>query len=75
MCPQQKVAQVHKLAVGRVLDIDDPPPVLAGTHLLAIDNDGLFRADDGKRDEVLLGWLAGTGMYTLHKGKNGGDIR
>lgn len=52
---QQEVTQVHKLAVLLVLDVDDTPPVLAGRDLLAVDDDGLLRADDGKGDQAL--WM------------------
>lgn len=45
---QQEVAQVHKLAVVLVLNIDDAPAVLAATDLLAIDDDGFFGTDDGE---------------------------
>jgi len=28
VCPREEITQVHKFAVGRVLDIHDPPTVL-----------------------------------------------
>jgi hypothetical protein len=36
-----------------VLHIDDTPAVLASSHLLAINNDGLLRTDNGKRNKAL----------------------
>jgi len=51
--PQQEVPQVDELAVVLVLDVDDAPPVLPGGDLLAVDNDGLLGADDGKGDKAL----------------------
>lgn len=51
--PEEEVAQVHELAVLLVLDVDDAPAVLAAPDLLAVDDDVLFRADDGEGDEVL----------------------
>jgi hypothetical protein len=53
MRPKQEIPEVHELAVVLVLDVDDAPPVLATPDLLAIDNDRLLGADDGKGDEVL----------------------
>ena len=44
----QKVAQMDKLAVVLVLDIDHAPTVLATTDSLAVDNDGLLRANNGE---------------------------
>ena len=51
---EQEVPEVHKLAVVLVLNVDDAPSVLATTDLLAVDNDVLLRADNGKGDTVLL---------------------
>lgn len=53
MCSQQEVTQVNKLAVILVLDIDDTPSVLTAANLLAVDDDRLLGADDGKGNEVL----------------------
>ena len=50
---QQKVTQVHKLAVLLILDVDDTPPVLAGRDLLASNDDGLLGTDNSKGDAVL----------------------
>ena len=50
---EQEVAEVDEFAVVLVLDVDNAPPVLAATDLLAVDDDGLFRADDGEGDEAL----------------------
>ena len=36
------------------LTVDDTPLVLAATDVLAIDNDGPLRADNGKGKELLL---------------------
>lgn len=55
--PEEEVAQVHELAVLLVLDVDDAPAVLAAPDLLAVDDDVLFRADDGEGDEVLCAGL------------------
>lgn len=45
---EQKVAQVHKLAVVLVLNIDNTPPILARRDLLAVEDDRLFRTDDSE---------------------------
>lgn len=51
----QEVAQRDELAVRLVLDVDDAPPVLAAADLLAVDDNGLLRADDGEGNDVLGG--------------------
>lgn len=55
---EQKVPQVDEFAVVLILDVDDAPPVLASADLLAIDNDGLFRANNRKGDQILRCGLA-----------------
>lgn len=40
-----------RLCIGRT--VDDTPLGLATTNVLAVDDDGLLRADDGERNEVL----------------------
>lgn len=50
---QEKVAQVDEFAVVLVLNVNDTPAVLAAANLLSVDNDGLFRADNSKRDHAL----------------------
>ena len=55
---EQEVAEVDEFAVVLVLDVDNAPPVLAAADLLAVDDDGLFRADDGEGDEALRRGLA-----------------
>lgn len=50
----QKVTQVNKFAVMLVLDIDDTPTSLSATHSLAIHDHVSFRANNSKRDELLL---------------------
>lgn len=50
---QEEVAQVDELAVVLILDIDDAPPVLSAPYLPTVDDDRLFRANDGERDEIL----------------------
>ncbi len=52
---QQEVAQVDEFAVVLVLDVDDAPSVLAAADLLAVDNDGLLRPNNGEGHEALLG--------------------
>ena len=54
MCAEEEVAQVDEFAVSLVLNIDNTPAVLAAANLLAIDNDGLLRANNGERDKALL---------------------
>lgn len=49
----QEVAQVDEFTVVLVLDVDDTPAVLAAANLLAIDNNGLFTADNRERNDVL----------------------
>jgi hypothetical protein len=51
---EQEVPEIDELAVLLVLDVDNTPPVLATTDLLAVDNDVLLRADNGEGDETLL---------------------
>lgn len=53
VCPEQEVSQVDELAVILILNVDDAPPILASTDLLAVDNDVLLGADDGKGNKVL----------------------
>ena len=49
----EEVAKRHEFAVLLVLDINDSPAVLTTAHLLASDDDVLFRTHDGERDHVL----------------------
>ena len=53
LVPEQEVAEVDKLAVSLVFDIDDTPSVLTSTDLLAVDDDALLGADDGEGDKAL----------------------
>lgn len=53
MCAEQEVPQIDELAVVLVLDVDDAPPVLATSDLLAVDNDRLLGANDGEGNETL----------------------
>lgn len=53
VCPEQEVPQIDELAVVLVLDVDNPPAVLAAANLLAVDDDRLLGTDDGKGDQVL----------------------
>lgn len=50
---EEEVAQVDKLAVVLVLNVDDAPPVLTAADLLAVDDDVLLRADNGEGNEAL----------------------
>lgn len=50
---EEEVAEIDEFAVVLVLDVDDAPPILSATNLLAINNDGLLRAYDSEGDEVL----------------------
>lgn len=52
--PGQKVAQIHKLAMPLVLDIDHAPSVLAAPDGLAVDDDGFLGTDDGKGKHLLF---------------------
>lgn len=52
--PKQEIPEVDEFAVVLVLDVNDTPPVLAATDLLAVDDDRLLGADNGKGDEVLV---------------------
>lgn len=49
----KEVAQVHKLAVVRVLDIDDTPAVPATPNGPAINDDGLLGTDNSERNNRL----------------------
>lgn len=48
----KEVAEVDKLAVGLVLDVDDTPTVLAAADRLAVNDDRALRADNGERKHV-----------------------
>jgi hypothetical protein len=50
---QKEVSEVDEFAMVLVFNVNDTPAVLATANLLAIDNDGLFRADDSEWDETL----------------------
>lgn len=52
--PGEEVAEVHELAVGLVLDVDDAPAVLAAPDGLAVDDDVALGANDGEGDQALL---------------------
>ncbi|KAI3475819.1 hypothetical protein L1887_62719 [Cichorium endivia] len=52
MGARKEVAQMDKLAVAFVLDIDHAVPVLPAPDLFAIHDDRGFGADNGKGDEV-----------------------
>jgi hypothetical protein len=54
MGAEEEISQVNEFAVVLVLDVDDTPPVLARGHLLAVDDDGLFGADNGEGHKGLL---------------------
>lgn len=49
----EEVAEVDKLAVVLVLDIDHTPAVLATADLLAVDDNGLLATDNGEGDDFL----------------------
>lgn len=51
--PGQEIAQVYKLAMLLVLDIDDPPPILSSADALSIKHDRAFRANNCERDHCL----------------------
>jgi len=53
VCPRQKVAQVHKLAVRLVLHVHHPPAVLPPAHRLAINDHAAFGPNHSKRNDVL----------------------
>ena len=50
---EEEVSEVDEFTVVLVFDIDDTPAVLATANLLAIDDDGLFGANNGKGDKTL----------------------
>lgn len=52
--PSQEVAQVHKLAVIRVLHINDTPTVFAPTDRPAFNDNVVLGADDSKGNNVLV---------------------
>lgn len=49
----QEVSEVDEFAVILILHIDDAPSILATADLLATNDNGFFRAHDGKWDNVL----------------------
>lgn len=52
--PSQEVAQVHKLAVIRVLDVDNTPAVFATTDRPTFNDHVVLGADDSKGYNVLV---------------------
>jgi len=52
MSPREEIAEVDKLAVVLVLDVDDAPSVLAPAHRLAVDNHVSLGAYDSERNDV-----------------------
>lgn len=52
--PCQEVPEVNKLAVALVLNVDDPPAVLATADSLPINDHVTFRTNDCKGDHVLM---------------------
>lgn len=62
----QEVAQVDKLAVVLVLDVDDSPAVLAAANLLAVDHNGLLTADNREGNDVLqISWSISMPTYHI----------
>lgn len=55
MSAEEEVPEVNELAVVLILNVDDAPPVLATTDLLAIDNNRLLGSNDGEWDQILIG--------------------
>lgn len=53
MGAREEVAQIDEFAVVLILDVDDTPAVLAASYLAAVDDHGLFGADDGEGNDVL----------------------
>lgn len=53
MSSSEKVSEIDKFAVVLIFDIDDTPSVLSTSHLLAINNDALFRSNHGEWDDLL----------------------
>ena len=51
--PGQEIAQIYKLAMLLILNIDDPPPILSPADALAIEHDRALRANDCKGDHCL----------------------
>jgi hypothetical protein len=49
----KEIAQVNKLAVVLIFDIDNTPAVLTAANLLAVHDDGLLTADNGERNDIL----------------------
>lgn len=52
-CRDEEVSQMRKLAVSLVFHVDETPAVLAATDLLAVNNNGLLRANNSKGDDAL----------------------
>lgn len=53
--PQQEIAQVNKFAVVGIFNVHNTPSVLAATNRLAIDDDIVFRSNDGEGNDLLHG--------------------
>jgi hypothetical protein len=53
VCACQEVSQVDKLAVVFVFNVDDSPPILTSSNLLATNNDCFLASDNCERNDVL----------------------
>ena len=62
VCACEEVTEIDEFAVVFVLNVDHSPAVLAAPDLLAIDDDGFFASNDGKRDDILNSISPGTGL-------------
>jgi hypothetical protein len=49
----KEVAEIHKLAVVLVFDVDDSPTILSASNLLSVHNDVLFTSNNGKGNDIL----------------------
>lgn len=53
--PGEEVPERDELAVGLILNIHDPPAVLASADRLAVNEDVTLGTDDSQRNHVLYG--------------------
>lgn len=55
MGSEKEIAESDKVAVIRVLNVDDAPPILTASYYLAVHIDVALRSDNCERDQVVDG--------------------
>ena len=65
MRARQEVPQRNKFTMVLILHVDHAPAVLATPDVFSVHDDGIFRADDGERDEIFDAAVQGTLFFVL----------